>query len=164
MPIEKQDRSVTVHRSFFLQQLFRLAIIFHIFFILLVITPLIVQSIRKHVVLRNAQDQEQPEQVDGLQASQQGEGDVLADPALVLLSLPVEVEGPDSAELCECRVENVQAEIMAGINPDAYEKGKVGFDNERVKVIERLGRLQHGYEWGFPARGDRGHLQLGRNR
>lgn len=76
-----------------------------------------------------------------MQAGQQAKGDVLRDPALVLLGLPVELERAHGAELGQGRVEDGQVDVVAQVDPDEDEDTKVGADDGRVKVVEGLGGL-----------------------
>src|SRR5690349_5529258 len=73
----------------------------------LVLAAVIIRVLVHDEAVRDPADEEPPEQVDGLQRREQRKGDVLADPALVLLGDPVELEGPDGAELGEDRVEDL---------------------------------------------------------
>ena len=95
----------------------------------------------KHDIIRDADDEEQPEQVDALQRGQQAKGDVLADPALVLLGDPVEVEGADGAEFGEGGVEDDEVEVVAAVDPDADEEGEVGDGDAGVEVAADFGGL-----------------------
>lgn len=60
----------------------------------LVVASFVLLHAVEDVVLENAEDQEEPEEIDCLQTGQQDKGDDLTDPAFVLLGLPVELEGP----------------------------------------------------------------------
>lgn len=102
----------------------------------------ILGNVGEHVAVRDANDEEQPKEVESLERGQQGGGDVLADPALVLLCLPVELEGADGPELGEQRPEDAQVEVVAQVNPGEHEKPKVGPDEPVVDVVEGLGGLE----------------------
>lgn len=102
---------------------------------------LILQPLVDDVVLGDAQNQVEPEDVDALQARQQGKGDVLADPALVLLGLPVELEGTDGAELGEGGEEDAQVLVVAAVGPDGAEEDEVGADEGVGEVVEAFGGL-----------------------
>lgn len=118
-----------------------LGVILHLFFLLLVIAALVLCNTGEQVVGQDAQDQEEPKEIDGLETSQQTKGDVLTDPALVLLRLPVQLEGPDSAELGEDGPEDLQVQHMSEVNPDSDERGEIGSRDDRVEVIESFRRL-----------------------
>lgn len=76
-----------------------------------------------------------------MQAGQQSEGDILADPALVLLSLPVEFEGTDSTEFGQNGPEDLQVQNVAAVDPDADKRAEVRRDDYRVEVVEGFGCL-----------------------
>lgn len=76
-----------------------------------------------------------------MQAGQQSEGDILADPALVLLSLPVEFEGADSTEFGQNGPEDLQVQNVAAVDPDTDKCAEVRRDDDRVEVVEGFGRL-----------------------
>lgn len=98
----------------------------HLFFLFLIVTALILRHAVEDVVRQDAQNQEEPEEVDGLKTGQEAEGDVLADPALVLLRLPVQLEGTDGAELGEDGPEDLQVQHVSEINPNSDEQGEIG--------------------------------------
>ena len=93
------------------------------------------------VVLGDLEDQIQPEEVDGLQRGQQAEADDLADPALVVLALPVDAVGADGAEAGEVGVQDPPVDVVAEVDPDEGEEGEVGADDGRVEVVEAFGGL-----------------------
>lgn len=93
-------------------------------------------------IIRDAHDQKQPKKVNALQASQQDESDDLADPALVLLRVPVEDVGADGGEFGEGGVQDAEVEVVAQVDPDADEEGEVGDDDGGVDVVEAFGRLR----------------------
>lgn len=70
-----------------------------------------------------------------MQASEQGESDVLADPAFVLLGVPIEVEGADGAEGGEGGVEDDEVDVVAEVDPDADEESEEGEDEGGVEVV-----------------------------
>ena len=111
---------------------------------LLIITPNIRNQIHKNDIIRNPQYKKQPKQINTLQTSQQGEGDVLADPAFILLGIPVEVEGANGAEGGEGGVEDDEVDVVAEIDPDADEEGEEGEDEGGVEVVEGFGCLKNG--------------------
>jgi hypothetical protein len=110
----------------------------------LIITPLVLDNVAEDSPVENAQDQHDPEDVDHLQHCEKRESDGLRDPALVLLSDPVEVVGADGCELAvgkEC-VENFEVEEVAHVRPDADEGDEVGDCEAGVEVVEDLGSLE----------------------
>ena len=74
----------------------------------------------KHTV-RNSDDVKEPEQVQSLQHDEKTCGDVLADPALVLLGFPVELKGADRAESREEGPDDLEVDEMAEIDPHTHE-------------------------------------------
>lgn len=89
----------------------------------------------------DAQDEEEPEQVEGLQGAEQGQGNHKGQGALVLAALPVELVGADRLELGEEAGEDAQVEVVAQVDPDAHEGEVVGAGEPVVEVVERLGSL-----------------------
>lgn len=62
----------------------------------------LVHQIASHdVPPKYSENQEQPENVEGLQNRKEGECDDLADPAFILLSFPVKFIWSNGSELCE---------------------------------------------------------------
>lgn len=110
-------------------------LLLHLPFSFLIITPYIRNQIHKDDIISNPQDKKEPEEVDTLQASQQGEGDVLADPAFVLLGVPVEVEGANGAEGGEGGVEDDEIDVVPEVDPDADEEGEEGEYEGGVEVV-----------------------------
>ena len=109
---------------------------------LLIITPHIRNQIHKNDIIRNPQNKEKPEEINTLQASEQGESDVLADPAFILLGVPVEIEGADGAEGGEGGIEDDEVDVVAEVDPDADEEGEEGEDEGGVEVVEGFGGLK----------------------
>ena len=79
-----------------------------------------------------------------MQHGNKPEGDGLRNPALVLLSDPVEVVGADGRELAVGKqgVEDLEVEEVAHVRPDADEGDEVGDCEAGVEVVEDLGSLQ----------------------
>jgi len=109
----------------------------------LIVTPLILDHVAEKRPVQNAQDQENPEDVDHLQQSQQAESDRLRDPAFVLLRFPVEDVGADGGEFAvgEQGVEDLEVEKVAEVGPDADEGDEVGDGEGGVEVVEDFGGL-----------------------
>lgn len=73
----------------------------------------------------DSQNQNEPEDVDGLQSKKKRECDDLRDPAFVLLGFPVEFIGADCAETGQGCPKNMQIEIVAEVEPDTDKETKV---------------------------------------
>ncbi len=113
----------------------------------LVVAPL-VGNLLAHcadVAEGDAQDEHEPEDVDGLQRGEQAEDDDLREPALVLARLPVDLEGADGLELGQDGVEDAQVDVVAEVGPDEDEEAEVGPAVDGVEVVEGFGGLR---EWG----------------
>ncbi|KAB8360713.1 hypothetical protein FH972_024449 [Carpinus fangiana] len=102
--IEQHLRAVNSHArlllDLFAQQLaltLRAALLLLVF-VIPVLAALVLVDVVPDVILRDAQDEEEPEEIDELQRGKQREGDPLREPALVLLRLPVELKGADGGE------------------------------------------------------------------
>lgn len=67
--------------------------------LLLVVAAVVFSNVVDYQTVRNAEDEEQPEEVKSLQTSQQGETNVLGNPALELLASPVKLKRSDGAKL-----------------------------------------------------------------
>lgn len=67
----------------------------------------------------------------------------MGDPALVLLGLPIELEGSDGAEFGEGRVEDGQIDVVAQVDPHEDEEAKVGADDGGVEVVECFRSLEN---------------------
>ena len=92
----------------------------------------------EHKVLGNPQDQVEPEYVDCLKTGKKREGDVLADPAFVLLGLPVQFERTHRPEFCQGCPEDAEIDVMSQVDPHAGEEREVWSDDYRVEVVERF--------------------------
>lgn len=101
----------------------------------LILTAIIIRILIHHKPIRNPAYKKPPEQINRLKRSEQGEGDVLADPALVLLCFPVELPGADGAEGGEDGVEDAQVEVVAQVAPDQHEEEEVGAYDGGVDVV-----------------------------
>lgn len=108
---------------------------------LFAIFTVVLDDIEKEEAVGDANDKEEPEEVESLQGGEQDNSNVLRDPALVLLGGPVELKGADSAELGKEGVDDAQVEVMAHVDPDGHEEGKVRALERAVDVVERLGGL-----------------------
>lgn len=101
--------SGTVHQRHILASLVVLVLALAV----LIVTPVILGHTREDKTIGNSEDKEQPEQVERLQCGQQGRGDELGEPALVLTSRPVQHVGSHSAELGEDGENDFEVQIVA---------------------------------------------------
>ena len=111
---------------------------FHFVF---VVAPHVLGHFVKHHIPCNPQDEEKPKQVQGLQGCQQYEGDVLADPAFVLLSLPVQLKGANIFEVVQSGDKKSNVEIVTHVGPDEHEEGEIRDNQGGVEVIQGFGCL-----------------------
>jgi len=79
---------------------------------LLAVTALILSNIVDNEAVGDADDEEEPEEVETLQGAKQEQSNGERDPALVLLSFPVELIGTDGLELREQTEENAQVDVV----------------------------------------------------
>lgn len=97
----------------------------NLFLVFLVITSFVFGNRASDKSPCNSQDQNKPEDVDGLQSKEQGKGNDLRDPAFVLLGFPVEFVGADGAEAGQSCPEDVQIQVVAEVEPNTDEEAKV---------------------------------------
>ena len=90
----------------------------------------------------DAHDEEEPEQVQGLQGGEETECDDVAEEALVLLRLPVELVRADGPEFGQEREENLQVEVVSHVDPYAHEDDEVRGSEVVIDVVQRLGGLK----------------------
>lgn len=110
-------------------------------FILIIITPIILVDLKKHIAVCDSQDIIQPEYVERLERREERRGDVVRDPAFVLLCRPVELVRPDGLEFVEFGIDDAQIEVVTLVDPDEDEEGEVGSDKGMVKIIKGFGGL-----------------------
>jgi len=115
---------------------------FFFFLLILIIASLVLLDAVEDIVGEDAEDQEEPEQVHGLQTGQQSKGNVLTDPALVLLRFPVEFKRSDGPEFGQDSPKDLEVEIMPAIDPHTDEGCKVGCSDDGVEIVESLRCLQ----------------------
>lgn len=101
--------------------------IFH--FLVFVIASFVLLHIVEDIVGKNPQNQVEPEEVHSLQTSEQREGNDLADPALVLLRLPVQLVRSDGTELGQAGPEDLQVDKMSEVDPYANEQTVIRHDD-----------------------------------
>lgn len=121
-----------------------------------VLAALVLFHIEDDNAVRNPQDEEEPEHVEGLDGDEEGDGDGLGDPALVLLGVPVELEGADGAEFGEGGVDDEEVEVVPAVGPDAGEESEVGGDEGGGEVVEEFGGLVAGVSEGVERKGRAG--------
>jgi len=118
-------------------------LVFHrdVLLILFVIASLVHHDFGEDKILGNAEDQEQPEQVDGLKRCKQCKCDVLTDPAFVLLSLPIQLERANRTKFGKRGPEDPEIEIVPEVDPDTNKEGEIRADNDGIEVVECFGGL-----------------------
>jgi hypothetical protein len=125
-----------------LQRLQLLLSLLGLFFTRLVLATVIIGRLVPYEPKRNPQDEEEPEYVDGLQACQQRKGNVLRDPAFVLLGFPVEFERPNGLEISQDGVEDREINVVTEVAPDYHEDEKVRSHKVGVDVVETFRGLE----------------------
>ena len=118
--------------------------VFFLLIIFFVVAALVLLDAVEQVILQDSQHQEQPEHIDGLETSKQSEGDVLRDPALVLLSFPVQFKWAHSTELGQGCPKDSQIEVVSKVDPNTDKRSIKWSDDDRVQVVQRLGGLDIG--------------------
>ena len=58
------------------------------------------------------------------------------------MGFPIKLEGADGAEGGENGVNDAEVDVVAEVDPDANEHGKIGDDNGGGEVIEGFGCLR----------------------
>ena len=145
--IDQQVRSLLLRLVPLLQHLISLLVLLFVF---LVLGSVILPYICREEAEGDPEDEEEPEDVDGLEHRQQCKGDDLTNPAFVLLRFPVQLEWSDGAELGQDGPQNAQIEPVTHIDPDTNEETKVGLRQRVVQVVENLGRLRASLVPYFP--------------
>lgn len=123
-----------------------------LFLLFLVITPIVFLYPLPHISRQNPADQEEPEHIHRLQTRQQKECNDLADPALVLLGIPVEGEAAHGREFVGGErdagdadgreaVEDAQVDEVAQVAPEEEEEDEEGDCYGAVEVVEAFGGL-----------------------
>ena len=82
-----------------------------------------------------------PEQIQGLKTGEKESGDIVRDIAFILLSFPVEDVRSNSLEFIELGPEDDEVYVMAKVDPNSDEEGKIRTDNWMIKVIKGFGSL-----------------------
>lgn len=114
---------------------------FILFSFIFVVASLVLLDVVKQVVLQDPQDKEEPEQIHRLQGCKQSKCDVLTDPTLVLLCLPVQLERTHGAEFRQGSPQDLEVDVVAQIYPHSDEEAKVRANDDRVQVVQCLRRL-----------------------
>lgn len=100
--------------------------------------PIVLGNTREDETVRDAEDEEQPEQIECLKGRQQRGGDELRKPALVLASCPIQLVGSHGAELGEDGENDLQVKVVAQVDPDTHKAGKVRALPSAVNVVQGL--------------------------
>ncbi len=108
----------------------------------LIIGSVVLHDIEKDVPKQDAQNQEEPVNVDELERKDEREDDWLGDPALVLLIWEAQLIGTHCFELGEHRPQDLEVQVVAGVEPDDDEAEEEGDDQRRVEVVQGLGEGQ----------------------
>lgn len=114
--------------------------IFLVLFVFVIAADVLFDMVLHHID-SDPDDEGEPEDVDGLQSGQQSKGDALAEPAFVLLRLPVELERSHILEIGEHGGEDDQIDVMPQVRPDDHEDGEEWDDDGGGDVVEGFGRL-----------------------
>ena len=109
----------------------------------LVLAALVGEDVEEGEAVGDAQDEKEPEEVEGLQGTQQRERDDEGERALELARLPVGagLVGADRLELGEEAKEDAQVEVVAQVDPHAHEEEVVRARQDVVEVVEGFGGL-----------------------
>ena len=118
----------------------RFGIFFNLIIILIVAADVLFDMVLHHVDC-DPNNKGEPEDVDSLQGSQKSESDALAEPAFVLLRLPVELVRTHILEIGEHGGEDDEIDVMPQVCPDDHEDGEEGDDDGGGDVVEGFGRL-----------------------
>ena len=92
----------------------------------------------EHVSLSDSQYQHEPEDIDRLQAGEQCESDVLANPALVLLCFPVQFKRPDGSKGRDYGIKYVEVQVVTKVRPHSDEQTKVWSRYGELKIVKEL--------------------------
>jgi len=101
----------------------------HILVFFLILAPLVLGFLADDEPIGDAADEEPPEQIDGLESCEEGEGNDLTETALVLLRFPVQFEGSNGGELRQDGPQNTQIRPVAHVKPDTHERKVIWPDN-----------------------------------
>lgn len=105
------------------------------------VTSVVTRHALNDEAVGDAEDKEQPEQVERLKSGQQRGRNGLRYPAFELAAGPVQLVGPDRAEFGEDGVDDFEVQVVAQVDPDENEKGKVGCLHHAVNVVQGFGGL-----------------------
>ena len=86
--------------------------------------------------VRNAHDEDYPEEFENLERSQQPESDDIGEQAFILLCLPVEFVGANFLELGGEGKDNAQIQIVTLINPHTHKDEEVQSRQEAVDIVD----------------------------
>src|SRR5271154_4306025 len=131
--------------------------------IFFVVAALVLLDAVEQVILQDSQHQEQPEYIDGLETSKQSESDVLRDPALVLLSFPVQFKWAHSTEFGQGCPKDSQIEVVSKVDPNTDKHSIKWSDDDRVQVVQRFGGLGIGVSQAENERSEKLNILPGRS-
>lgn len=111
--------------------------------LLLVLRSLVFRLTRGQEPHQDADDQDEPKDIDGLEHCEKTKCDDLGDPAFVLLRIPVQVVWSDSGELAvgEQRCKDYKIEVVSKVCPDDDEEAEIPWRDPRIDVVEAFGGL-----------------------
>ena len=121
------------------QRLLLLVRLFDLVLVFLVFGAIVLLDIVGDDAVSHTEDVEEPEEVQGLKGDEEGGGNGLAEGTLVLLGLPVELEGADRTELGEERPNDLEINKVAEVDPGSHEDAVEGDGNGVIEVVESLG-------------------------
>lgn len=107
--------------------------------LILILRTVIIKFILEGESVRNANNVEQPKEVESLKGREQSRGDDLAQAALVLLRLPVQLKGTNRLKLGQKRPDDLQVDDMTEVDPNTHEEDKVRTGEGVIEVVESLG-------------------------
>lgn len=102
------------------------------------VTSFIGSNTTNHVSVEDSEDQEQPVGVQKLQSKDQGENNWLRDPALVLLSVPVQSVVTNGLKLSQNRPKNTQVDPVSEVDPHKDKEDEERTGKNRVQVVQGL--------------------------
>ena len=100
--------------------------------------PVVVSSLVDDEAIGDADNVEQPEQVERLQGEEEREGNPEGKLALVLFRLPVQLVGTNRLELVEHAEQDAPVQVVPRIDPHTHEEEEVALNNGVVQVVEGL--------------------------
>lgn len=136
-----QFLAIQFHAGNVLSHILFLLLFNNLFLVFIVVASFVLGNRASDKPPCDSQDQDEPEDVDGLQGKKKRKGNDLRNPAFVLLSFPIELVWTNCAEAGQGGPENVQIEVVAEVEPHSDEETKVRASDGRIEVVEALGAL-----------------------